>query len=133
VKLRHVATSHDVGTIINAVAHQGQVEGGLIQALGQAMSEHLIVQDGLVVTAHLGEYKLPTIKDIPELTTVNVRARGRGPFDIKAISELTNAALPAAIANAVYDAVGVRLLDLPISAEAVFLGLQGRKLDASTT
>ena len=133
VQLRRLATSQDVGTIINPAAHQGQIEGGLIQALGQAVSEHLVVQDGFVVTAHLGDYKLPTIKDIPELTTVNVRAPGSGPFDIKAISELTSACLPAAIANAVYDAVGVRLMELPVSAEAVFRELQRNNREAPNT
>ena len=127
VRLRRVVACQDVGAIINPAAHQGQIEGGLIQSVGQAMSEQLVIRDGTVVTAHLGDYKLPTIMDIPELTTVNVRAPGRGPLDIKSISELNNASLPAAIANAVYDAVGVRLQQLPIDAETIFWELLKRE------
>jgi len=122
--VKRIVTAHDIGTIVNPVTHQGQIEGGLIQSFGQAMSEQLVVQDGVVVTPHLGEYKMPTIMDIPELTTVLVPTGGLGSFETKAIGELSNVALPAAIANAVYDAVGVRLLDLPVSAEKVYRGLR---------
>ena len=124
VRVKRIVTAHDIGTIVNPVTHQGQIEGGLIQSFGQAMSEQLVVQDGVVVTPHLGEYKMPTIMDIPELTTVLVPTGGLGSFETKAIGELSNVALPAAIANAVYDAVGVRLLDLPVSAEKVYRGLR---------
>lgn len=127
VRVRRIVAAQDVGAIVSPVAHQGQIEGGLIQGFGQAISEHLVIKDGTVVTAHLGDYKLPTIRDIPELTTVNVRATGRGALDIKAISELTNAALPAAIANAVHDAVGVRLHELPINSETIFWELRSRR------
>jgi CO/xanthine dehydrogenase Mo-binding subunit len=126
VRVRHVVTAHDVGTLINPVTHQGQIEGGLVQAWGQAMCEHLVLENGLVVTAHHGEYKLPTIMDIPPLTTVLVPAPGRGPFSIKAIAEMSNVALPAAIANAIYDAVGVRAFELPIRAENIYWQLHSQ-------
>ncbi|HXQ51226.1 MAG TPA: xanthine dehydrogenase family protein molybdopterin-binding subunit [Stellaceae bacterium] len=120
VRLRRVVTAHDVGTIINPVTHQGQIEGGLIQAVGQAMSEHVVLKDGAVITAHLGDYKLPTIMDIPELETVLLPGGGgSGAFATTAIGEMSNVAVPAAITNAVFDAVGVRLVELPISAEKV--------------
>jgi len=128
VNVRRVVTAHDVGTIVNPVTHQGQIEGGLVQVLGQALSEQLVIQDGLVMTPHLGEYKLPTIMDVPELETVLVPGgAGLGPYGIKAIGEMGNGALPAAIANAVYDAVGVRLLDLPVTAEKIHMALKRRK------
>jgi CO/xanthine dehydrogenase Mo-binding subunit len=126
VRVRHIVAAQDVGAVVSPVAHQGQIEGGLVQGFGQAMSEQLVIKDGTIVTAHLGDYKLPTINDIPEMTTVNIRAPGRGPLDIKAISELTTAAVPAAIANAVHDAVGVRLQELPISSETIFWEIQNR-------
>jgi CO/xanthine dehydrogenase Mo-binding subunit len=125
VRLRKIVTAHDVGTIINPLTHQGQIEGGLVQGIGQAMTEHLQVRDGAVTTAHLGDYKLPTAMDIPELTTVLVESRtGPGPFAGKAIGEMSNVTPPAAIANAVCDAVGVRLMDLPVTAEKVYAGLR---------
>ena len=124
VRLRRVVTAHDIGTIVNPVAHQGQIEGGLIQALGQAMSERIVLKDGAVITAHLGDYKLPTSMDIPELETVLLPGgSGAAPFLTSAIGEMSNVALPAAITNAVFDAVGVRLRELPVSAEEVLEGL----------
>ncbi len=124
VRLRRIVTAHDVGTIINPIMHQGQIEGGLIQAVGQAMSEQVVLKDGAVITAHLGDYKLPTIMDIPELETVLLPGgSGSGAFATTAIGEMSNVAVPAAIANAVFDAVGVRLVELPISAEKILEGL----------
>jgi len=124
VHLRRIVTAHDVGTIVNPITHQGQIEGGLIQAVGQTMSEHVVLKDGAVITAHLGDYKLPTIVDVPELETVLLRGgSGSGPFATTAIGEMSNVAVPAAITNAVFDAVGVRLVELPISAEKVLEGL----------
>jgi CO/xanthine dehydrogenase Mo-binding subunit len=126
VTINRVVTAHDVGKIINPITHQGQIEGGLIQAIGQAMSEQLQFRDGAVVSSTLGDYKLPTIMDIPELETVLVSNDGPGADIAKAIGEMSNVAVMAAIANAVYDAVGVRLMDLPLSAEKVYEALRSR-------
>jgi CO/xanthine dehydrogenase Mo-binding subunit len=127
VHLHRVVTAHDVGTIVNPITHQGQIEGGLIQAMGQALSERIVLQDGAVITAHLGDYKLPTIADIPELETVLLPdGSGAAPFSTTAVGEMSNVALPAAITNAVFDAVGVRLCELPVSAEKVLEGLSDR-------
>ena len=127
VRLRRVVTAHDVGTIVNPLTHQGQIEGGLMQAVGQALSERIVLQDGAVITAHLGDYKLPTSKDIPELETVLLPGgSGAAPFATTAIGEMSNVALPAAITNAVFDAVGVRLRELPVRAEQVLEGLSDR-------
>jgi CO/xanthine dehydrogenase Mo-binding subunit len=124
VRLKRIVTAHDVGTVVNPITHQGQIEGGLIQAVGQAMSERVVLKAGAVITAHLGDYKLPTVMDIPELETVLLPGgRGAAPFNTTAIGEMSNVALPAAITNAVFDAVGVRLVELPISAEKVLEGL----------
>ena len=124
VRLRRMVTAHDVGTVINPILHQGQIEGGLVQALGQAMSEQIVLKEGAVITAHLGDYKLPTIMDIPELETVLLPGGvGPAPFETAAIGEMSNVAVPAAITNAVFDAVGVRLVELPVSAEKVLEGM----------
>jgi CO/xanthine dehydrogenase Mo-binding subunit len=124
VRLRRVVAAHDIGTIVNPILHQGQIEGGLIQAIGQAMTERIVLKDGAVITAHLGDYKLPTVMDIPELETVLLPGgSGVAPFSTGAIGEMSNVAVPAAITNAVFDAVGVRLVELPVSAEKVLEGL----------
>jgi len=125
VKVLRVITAHDAGTILNPLGFQGQINGGLIQALGFATMEELRVEEGCVTTLSLGDFKIPTIKDIPPLATVVVeRPVGPGPFKAKSIGESSNVPLGAAIANAVADAVGVRITEAPVTAEKVYLALR---------
>jgi carbon-monoxide dehydrogenase large subunit len=125
VTVRHFTTAHDVGTIINPIGHQGQIEGGLIQGLGFALMEEMKTEDGRISTLSLGDFKLPTIQDIPPLTTVILQDQvGPGPFNAKAIGEGSISAVAPAIANAVADACAVRILDLPITAEKVYFALR---------
>ena len=125
IKLLDVVTAHDVGTIINPLGHQGQIDGGLLQGVGFGLLEELRVEDGQVSTLNLGDYKLPNIRDIPPLKTVLVQEEvGPAPFHGKAIGESSITPTGAAIANAVYDAVGVRFHDLPITAEKVYRALR---------
>lgn len=125
IQLHRFLTAHDVGTILNSLTHQGQIDGGVVMGVGQAMMEELVMADGKVSNLSLGDYKLPTASDIPELETVLVNsAGGVAPYEAKAIGEFANNSPPAAIANAVADAVGVRLFDLPITAEKVYRALK---------
>jgi CO/xanthine dehydrogenase Mo-binding subunit len=129
VHVLRVVTAHDVGTVINPTLHQGQINGGFVTGLGLALTEELVSDDGRIVSAHLGDYKLPTIADVPRLETVLVEsAGGTGPYGAKAIGELANNATPAAIANAVADAVGVRVWSLPVTAEKVYRDLNPESL-----
>ncbi len=127
----HVArfvTAHDVGTVINPVTHQGQIDGGFVMGMGQALMEELVIDGGRVANASLADYKLPTAADVPALETVLVQTDGGlGPYNTKAIGEFSNNSPSAAIANAVADAVGVRLFDLPVAAEKVYHALDGKK------
>jgi CO/xanthine dehydrogenase Mo-binding subunit len=124
VKIIKVVTAHDVGTVINPLAHQGQIDGGFVTGLGLAVTEALVSENGQILNGHLGEYKLPSMRDIPPLETVLVRSSGgEGPYQAKAIGELANNATAAAIANAVADAVGCQLFELPITAERVYAAL----------
>jgi len=126
--LLDVVTAHDVGTIINPLGHQGQIEGGLIQGLGFGLIEEMRAEDGRISTLSLGDYKIPNIKDIPPLKTVLVQEElGPVPFQGKSIGENSVTPITGAIANAVYDAVGVRLCDLPITAEKIYRALQARQ------
>src|SRR5205085_9928932 len=96
--------------------------------LGFGTMEELSIEEGRVVTANLGEFKIPTIQDIPELVTVLVEAdEGPAPFHGKAIGESGNVPTAGALANAVYDAVGVRIADLPIAAEKVLRALRQKR------
>jgi CO/xanthine dehydrogenase Mo-binding subunit len=125
VSVHRVVSAHDVGTIINPVAHQGQIDGATIMGVGQGVMEELVMDGGKIANNNLGDYKLPAIKDIPELKTVLIKTTGGvGPFDSKPIGEFANNAPPAAIANAISDAVGVHLFELPIKAEAVYQALK---------
>jgi len=120
MRLCRFVTAHDVGTIMNPITHQGQIDGGVVMGLGQALMEELVMEGGRVTNLSLGDYKLPTAADIPKLETVLVRSGGGlAPYEAKAIGEFANNSPPAAIANAVADAVGVRLFELPISAEKI--------------
>lgn len=128
VTVRRVITAHDVGAIINPVTHQGQINGGFVTGLGLALTEELVTAEGRIVNGHLGDYKLPAIADIPPLETVLVPSPGgAGPYEAKAIGELANNTPPAAIANAVADAVGARLFELPITAERVYAALRSER------
>jgi CO/xanthine dehydrogenase Mo-binding subunit len=120
VRLRKIVTVQDTGTIINPLGHQGQIEGGLVQGIGFALSEEMVLDnDGRVSNAHLGEYKMPTMPDIPELVTMNLPSEGPGPFQAKSIGEMPCVPIAGAIANAVADAIGAPILQLPITAERV--------------
>ena len=125
MRLHRFVTAHDVGTIINPITHQGQIDGGVVMGLGQALMEELVMESGQVTNLSLGDYKLPTAADIPELKTVLVRSGGGvAPYEGKAIGEFANNSPPAAIANAVADAVGARVFDLPITAEKIYHALK---------
>jgi CO/xanthine dehydrogenase Mo-binding subunit len=124
VKLRNLTTAHDTGVIMNPVGHQGQIDGGVVQGLGYGLIEYLPVQDGRVEVAHFGEYKIPTVKDIPPLETVIIASdHGVGPYNVKGIGENPITPVAPAIANAIEDAVGVRIKDLPITAEKIYRAL----------
>jgi CO/xanthine dehydrogenase Mo-binding subunit len=127
VKLNKFVTAHDVGTIINPLGHQGQIDGEAIMAIGSGLMEELTHDQGKVTTTNLGEYKIPNILDIPKFKTVLVKGKnGPGPYEAKGIGEHANVTPPAAIANAVADACGVRLFDVPVTAEKVYAALHGK-------
>ena len=125
VQVLRLITSHDVGTIIHPLAHQGQIDGGVITGFGLGVTEEFVTDGGQVVNGNMGDYKLPTMADIPALETVLIQTGGgAGPYEAKAIGELANNATAAAIANAVADAVGCRVFELPITADRVYKALR---------
>jgi CO/xanthine dehydrogenase Mo-binding subunit len=125
VKLKKFVTAHDAGTIINPIGHQGQIDGEVIMAIGSGLMEELLDDQGKVITTNLGEYKIPNILDIPKFKTVLVKGKnGPGPYEAKGIGEHANVSPPPAIANAVQDACGVRLFEIPLTAERVYQALR---------
>jgi carbon-monoxide dehydrogenase large subunit len=127
VQLKQLTTAHSTGTIINPLMHQGQIDGGAVMAVGYSLMEQLLIEQGRVVTTNFGENKIPSIRDIPRLRTiVQEFPIGNGPCGGMSIGEPPVIPTAAAIANAVQDAVGVRIYDLPITAEKVLRALRVR-------
>lgn len=115
----------DIGRVINPVGLRGQLEGGFVYGLGQALTEDLAVSDGRIRAANLGDYKLPTIADVPPLRITHLSDdHGVGPYGARSAGELVNPGVPAAVANAVHDASGARVRTLPITAERVWRALR---------
>jgi CO/xanthine dehydrogenase Mo-binding subunit len=127
VSVDNVLLVADVGTIINPVAHQGQLEGGLMFGIGAALMEDLSVQDGRITTPSLGDYKLPCQMDTPPFRTVLLHdpTAGPGPLGGKAAGELTNTSVAPAVANSVAAACGARVTRIPLTAERILEVLDG--------
>jgi CO/xanthine dehydrogenase Mo-binding subunit len=127
VAIDNVLLVADVGTIINPVAHQGQLDGGLMFGIGAALMEDLSIQEGRITTPSLGDYKMPCQMDTPPFRTVLLHdpTSGPGPLGGKAAGELTNTSVAPAVANAVAAACGARVTHIPLTAENVLQALNG--------
>jgi len=120
VELVKVTAAVNTGTILNPLMHQGQIDGAVIMGVGYALMEDVQFDDGKVTTANLGDYKIPTIRDLPELRTALIQSdTGSGPYNSMSIGETPIIPFAAAVANAVADATGSRVHSLPITAEKV--------------
>ncbi|MDO8700478.1 MAG: xanthine dehydrogenase family protein molybdopterin-binding subunit [Deltaproteobacteria bacterium] len=127
VTVRKFTTVHDAGRVLNPLSYQGQVDGGVVTGLGFALMEDNSLVDGKISVGNLGEFKIPNAADVPKLTTVLMEsATGPAPFQGKAIAEIPNVPTAAAVANAIEDAVGVRILNLPLTAEKIYAALKSR-------
>jgi CO/xanthine dehydrogenase Mo-binding subunit len=119
----------DVGTVINPTALHGQLVGAFAQGFGQALMEEMLTEDGVVVNANLGDYKMPTMADTPRVRVVLLTEdKGNGPFGAKSVGELANPGVAPAIANAIHDACDVRITSLPISAEKIHAQLKRKRV-----
>ena len=128
VKILNFTTAHDTGTVLNQMTLTGQIEGGVVTGVGFALMEENPMIDGKIATLTLGEAKLPCIQDVPPLKTVLVEsATGPTPFGGKQIAENPNTPTAAAISNAIADACGVRLFDLPLTAEKIYWALRQKR------
>jgi CO/xanthine dehydrogenase Mo-binding subunit len=118
---------YDVTTVVNPLIHQGQLEGAIIQGLGYALCEDMGIEDGRVMVSNFGDYKICCVRDVPPLVTSFVNSTvGPGPFSAKAVGEAGIGIVAPAIANAVCDATGVRITQLPITPEKIIKGLTSR-------
>jgi len=129
VRVIKLAAAHDVGKAIHPQIVEGQIEGGVLQGIGYALSEEIKYNDkGKQQNYSFHNYFLPTAEDVPEIDAIIVESNDpQGPFGAKGIGETGLVPTAPAIANAVYDATGVRFTEIPMTEERVFFGLRNRK------
>lgn len=128
ISIHRYVVAQDVGYAINPTYIEGQIEGGVSQGLGQALSEEIVYRDGRVLNANLTDYKMPTAQDMPPIETILVQRRSAaGPHGAKGVGEPPCIEPPATIANAVAAATGLCISSLPITAEKIAIGLKQRQ------
>jgi len=128
IKLRRFVTAHHTGKVLNPLLHDGQIDGSIVMGAGYALTEELLFADGKVATLNFGDYKIPSVRDIPRLRKIIVETPvGRGPYNSMSIGETPIITVAPAIANAVHDAVGVRIKNLPLTAEKVLATIKSSK------
>lgn len=120
VRVLKSVACHDIGRAINAAAAAGQIEGGAAMGLGYALMEDVQIVNGVTLTPSFAEYLLPTASDIPETQAIILESgTGLGPFGAKGIGEPSLTPVAPAIANAVANAIGARVYQLPLTPERV--------------
>jgi len=125
VTIHKYVVAQDVGFAMNPTYIEGQIEGGVAQGLGQALSEEIVYENGRVLNPNLTDYKMPTTLDMPRVETILVQHPSLvGPYGAKGVGEPPNIEPPAAVANAVASATALRLTSLPITAEHIALALR---------
>jgi len=126
VKVIKFVVAHDIGRAINPLNVEGQIEGGVVQGIGFALYEDFVVDKntGNTITDSFANYKIPSILDIPEIEVILVEEPvPSGPFGAKGVGESGLVNIAPAIANAIYDAVGVRICSLPMTPEKILMAL----------
>jgi len=125
VKVLKVTGAHDVGRVINRLGIEGQIEGGVVMGQGYALTENLIVENGIVRNPNFRDYKLVTAPEIPEIDISFIETMdGEGPQGAKGVGEAPAICVAAAVANAIYNATGMRITALPFTPENVYRALR---------
>src|SRR6266704_2891061 len=129
VRVLDYVAAQDVGRAINPAEVEGQIHGGVVQGIGWALLEGMVYgEDGQLLTSTLMDYALPYSQDAPTITTLLVEVPSAlGPFGAKGVGEPPVVPVAAAIANAIRDAVGVRMTQIPMTPERVFASLKEEK------
>ncbi|TAK47813.1 MAG: xanthine dehydrogenase family protein molybdopterin-binding subunit [Xanthobacteraceae bacterium] len=127
VKIVKVSAAHDVGRVLNRLGIEGQVEGGIVMGQGYALTEDLMVENGTIRNPNFRDYKLVTAPEIPEMDISFIESMdGEGPQGAKGVGEAPAICVAAAVANAIYNATGVRMTELPFTPERVYRALHGK-------
>lgn len=131
VKVLRIIAANDVGRALNPLGLQGQVEGGVMMGLGNALTEQFIMEEGRIVTDRLARYRIPSIVHTPEIISLVVEHPAeQGPYGAKGVGEIVSIPTTPAITNAIYNAVGVRVDRLPVDQELIVQAMKGQKLPA---
>lgn len=126
VRVLRVISANDVGSAINPLGLQGQIEGGVVMGIGHALTENFILDQGKVVTDRLARYRVPSITFTPQITSYVVEhPTADGPFGAKGVGEIVIIPTPPAITNAIFNAAGVRVDSLPVDQEMIAKALNG--------
>jgi CO/xanthine dehydrogenase Mo-binding subunit len=134
VQVLGVWAAHDIGRVINPRGVEGQIEGGVVMALGHALMEDYQQTNGHTTTPSFAKYILPTALDVPHVTSVLIQdIDPNNPLGVKGIGEPSMVATAPAIINAIYDAVGVRITSLPATPERVLEAIRAKRLKNQTT
>ncbi|HKW88291.1 MAG TPA: 4-hydroxybenzoyl-CoA reductase subunit alpha [Candidatus Acidoferrales bacterium] len=132
VRVERIVAAHDCGKALNPLTVEGQIEGSVYMGFGQAVQEDMIWKDGRLMNPSLLEYRIPSTKENPQIESIIVESIDpEGPFGAKEAGEGSLAATIPAIANAIYDAVGVRLNSIPITPEKILDALRDKQKSAS--
>lgn len=125
VKILNLVCAHDLGKTINPLLAEGQVQGAIAQGIGFTLMEDMNIKNGAIYNRSFERYNMPRITDMPPLTSILVESNDpNGPYGAKGLAEPAFTGIPPSIANAIYDAVGVRIKELPITPEKVLKALQ---------
>jgi xanthine dehydrogenase molybdenum-binding subunit len=124
VRTLKVTAAHDVGRVLNRLGIEGQIEGGIVMGQGYATTEELIVDRGVIRNPAFRDYKLVTAPEVPEIAIHFIETMdGEGPQGAKGVGEAPAICMAAATANAIYNATGVRIRELPFTPEKVYRAL----------
>jgi CO/xanthine dehydrogenase Mo-binding subunit len=128
IQVLGIWAAHDVGRAVNPRGVEGQIEGGIVQALGQGLMEDYKIENGRTSTPGFAKYILPTSLDVPHVTSVIVEDPDPiGPLGVKGIGEPAMVPTIPAIMNAIYDAVGVRITSLPATPEKLLMAMRAKE------
>lgn len=127
VKVLKYFAAHDAGCAINPANVRKQIEGGVTFGLGYALTEETRLEQGKTLSDNFGDYKLQGITTVPDIESAIIEVPSRfGPFGARGVGEPPNVLVAPAIANAVYDAIGVRITHLPITPERVRMAIKSQ-------
>ncbi|MCA9907363.1 MAG: xanthine dehydrogenase family protein molybdopterin-binding subunit, partial [Anaerolineae bacterium] len=133
VHVHKVMSSTDIGRAINPLMLQGQIEGGIVMALGNCLTEAFIIENGVPWTTLLARYKMPSIKHAPEIVSRLVEDRAaEGPYGAKGVGEIPSINTTPAICNAIYNATGVRIYSLPVDQDALLRAIKRGEAEIHT-